>query len=93
VDRRIKLRFKNSSRALTILARATGVEDKPQPANIQFNLVYERTPAQLLRELEQLGADETAKRDEATEVRETRATVKKFPINESREFSGGEIAP
>ena len=75
VDRRIKLRLKDSGRALTLLARATGVEERPQPANIQFNVVYQQTPGKLLREL---ATDETAKPDEAVE---STKPVKKFPIN------------
>jgi len=82
VDRRIKLRLKDSGRALTLLARATGVEEKPQPANLQFTVVCERTPEKLLRELGELNPDEAAtKPDEVTDPMESIPSVKKFPIN------------
>jgi hypothetical protein len=57
------------------------VEERPQPANIQFTGVYERTPEKLLREWGGIGTAETGKPDEVAEVMEPRATVKKFPIN------------
>jgi len=51
------------------------VEERPQPANIQFNVVYQQTPGRLLREL---ATDETARPDETVESMEP---AKKFPIN------------
>jgi hypothetical protein len=83
-ERGIKLRLKDSSKALAILARATGV-DRPEvkfTGNVEFRVVYQRTPEKLSRELGELNPDEAAaKPDEVTDPMESIPSVKKFPIN------------
>jgi hypothetical protein len=82
-ERGIKLRLKDSSKALALLARATGV-DRPEvrhTGNIAFRVVYEQTPEKLSRELGEVNADNEARPDEALDDRMEPLPVKKFPIN------------
>jgi hypothetical protein len=82
-DRGIKLRLKDSSKALALLARATGV-DRPEmkiSGDVTFRVVYERTPERLLKELGELTLDATTRPDEAPDDPIEPSAVKKFPIN------------
>jgi hypothetical protein len=82
-ERGIKLRLKDSSKALALLARATGV-DRPEvkvTGNVEFRVVYEQTPERLSRELGELGTGKTTQPDEALDDPIELLPVKKFPIN------------
>lgn len=89
-DRGIRLRLKDSSKALALLARATG-QDRPEvkhTGKVVFRVVYEETPEKLLKELAEVRMDApgaiTATKSEATaDSREPLELlpVKKFPIN------------
>jgi len=82
-DRGIRLRLKDSSKALALLARATGV-DRPEvklTGNVEFRVVYEQTSEKLRRELGELSPDKTKRFDEALDDRMELSPVKKFPIN------------
>jgi len=82
-DRGIKLRLKDSSKALAQLARATGV-DRPEvrlTGNVVMRVVYEQTPEKLSRELGELNPDKTTQPNEALDDAMDLSPVKKFPIN------------
>jgi hypothetical protein len=82
-ERGIKLRLKDSSKALTLLARATGV-DRPEmklAGDVVFRVVYEQTPERLSRELGELNPDHSAEPDEAQDDSTPLLPVKKFRIN------------
>ena len=89
-QRGIKLKLKDSSKALALLARATGV-DRPEvkhTGNVVFRVVYEQTPEKLLKELAEVRMDTPAtvtatKPDGTANSREPSELlpVKKFPIN------------
>jgi phage terminase small subunit len=88
VERRTRLKLKDSSRALAILARATGLEEKSEPAtrNVVLTVVYDGNDRlrqmKQLRELGELNPDEAAtKPDEVTDPMESIPSAKKFPIN------------
>lgn len=91
VERRTRLKLKDSGRALAILARATGLEEKPQPAtrNVVFTVRYDGNDRlkqlRQLRELGELETDETAtKLDEVPDPTGPLPSVKKFPVNYNR---------
>ena len=82
-DRGIRLKLKDSSKALALLARATGV-DRPEvkmTSNVELRVVYERTPEKLSRELGQLNPDNQPKSNEALDDPAEPLPLKKFPIN------------
>jgi len=82
-DRGVKLRLKDSLKALAILARATGV-DRPEvklTGNVEFRVVYEQTPERLSREIAELSSDNTAQSDNVLDGPMEPPPVKKFPIN------------
>ena len=89
-ERGIKLKLKDSSKALALLARATGV-DQPEvrhTGDVAFRVVYVQTPPRLSEELGELQTDAAAtvvdhKSDNAANPREPleQLPVKKFPIN------------
>jgi hypothetical protein len=81
-ERGIKLKLKDSSKALALLARATGV-DRPEvkmSGEVTFRVVYEQTPEKRLMELGELTADKI-RPDEAQDDSVDPSPVKKFPIN------------
>lgn len=90
-ERGIKLKLKDSSKALALLARATGVDRPPEvkmSGEVAFRVVYVQTPPRLSEELGELQTDAAAtlvdhKPDDAADPREPleQLPVKKFPIN------------
>ena len=82
-ERGIKLKLKDSSKALALLARATGV-DRPEvklTGEVTFNVVYEQTPKKLSRELGELNPDNRPEPGEPRDGPMELVPVKKFPIN------------
>jgi hypothetical protein len=82
-ERGIKLRLKDSSKALALLARATGV-DRPEmklTGDVVFRVVYEQTPKKLTRELGESIPDTTTQSDDSVDDPMELLPVKKFPIN------------